>query len=92
MSRVSKLNNHFYFLFTQSQLTIASDKARGILGKCELDLAQFSYEDFQVHRIDISDCQYAGAWIEVGLKASVATRSSTRNQLNQSSRSNMTDV
>ena len=45
-----------------------------------------------MHRIDINECKYPGAWIEVGLKASAATRSSTRNQLNQSSRSNMTDV
>ena len=68
-------------------LTVASDKQRGILGKCELDLAEFDYEDFRIHRIDLNECQYEGAWVEVGLKASEAMRSSNRNNLNQSQRS-----
>lgn len=76
-----------------SQLTIASDRARGILGKCDLDLAKFSYDDFTIHKIDITECQYEGAWIEVGLKAAPAARSSTRNNaLGNSTRSAMTDV
>ena len=71
----------------QSQLTIASDKSRGLLGKCALDMAQFSYEDFNVIRLNIGECQYAGSWIEVGLKAVPANRSSTRNNLDSSYRS-----
>mmetsp|Transcript_35470 Transcript_35470/g.43404 ORF Transcript_35470/g.43404 Transcript_35470/m.43404 type:complete len:115 (+) Transcript_35470:34-378(+) len=39
-----------------STLTVASDKARGILGKCDLDLAKFNYDDFQMHRIEVREC------------------------------------
>jgi len=70
-----------------SQLTIASDRSRGILGKCDLDLALFDYDDFQMHRIEVRECAYEGAWVEVGLKGALATRSSTRNNLNESYRS-----
>lgn len=74
-----------------SQLTIASDKARGILGKADLDLAQFSYDDYNVIRCPIAECAYEGAWIEVALKATVASRSSNRNgNLNESYRSTTT--
>lgn len=78
----------------QSQLTIASDKSRGILGKCDLDMAKFSYDDFNVLRLNIGECQYEGSWIEVGLKAVPANRSSTRavgsNLLDSSYRSTTT--
>ena len=63
-----------------SQLTIASDKARGILGTCDLDMAKFSYDDYNVLRLDINECQYEGSWIEVALKAMPASRSSTSNR------------
>lgn len=77
----------------QSQLTVASDKARGILGKADLDLSQFSYDDFKVLKLDVRDCQYEGAWIEVGLKAVPANRASSRtNNLNESYRSNATTI
>jgi len=74
---------------------VASDKARGILGKADLDLAQFSYDDYKVQRIEIRECEYEGAWIEVGLKAVVASRSSSNRNgggLNDSSRSTATNV
>ena len=60
-----------------SVLTVASDKTRGILGKADLDLAQFSYDDYRILRLDINECQYEGAWVEVGLKAVPATKSSS---------------
>ena len=68
---------------------MASDKQRGILGKCDLDIAKFDYDDFRMHTIEIRECAYEGATIEIGLKASLAMRSSTRNQnaLNESMRS-----
>ena len=68
---------------------MASDKQRGILGKCDLDIAKFDYDDFRMHTIEIRECQYEGATIEIGLKASLAMRSSARNQnaLNESMRS-----
>ncbi len=75
----------------QSQLTVASDKARGILGKADLDLSKFEYDDFNVLRLDVRECSFEGAWIEVGLKAVPAARTSARNNtLNESYRSNMT--
>ena len=74
--------------FLQSQITVASDKARGILGKCDLDIAKFDYDDFRMHTIEIRECAYEGATIEIGLKATNAMRSSTRNNaLNESYRS-----
>ena len=78
----------------QSQLSIASDKVRGIIGKADLDLAQFEYDDFNVIRLEIKECQYEGAWIEVGLKGEFGVKTtSTRNKLNMSTRSvTTTDV
>ena len=61
-----------------SQLIIVSDKSRGILGKCDLDLTKFSYDDFNVLRLNLSECQYEGSWIEVGLKAVSFNRSINR--------------
>jgi hypothetical protein len=46
-------------------------------------------------RLDIRECQYEGAWIEVGLKAVVSSRSSNRangSNMNDSYRSNTTTV
>lgn len=42
-----------------------------------------------MQKIEIRECEYEGSWIEVGLKAEAANRSSTRNQstLNESYRS-----
>ena len=72
---------------------MASDKARGILGQAELDLSQFSYDDFKLLRLDIRECKWEGAWIEVGLKAVPANRGSSRTgNLNESYRSNATTV
>ena len=58
------MSNHFILacvyinisFVLQSQLTIASDKSRGILGKCDLDMAKFSYDDFNVLRLNIGEC------------------------------------
>lgn len=66
-------------LCVQSQITVASDKSRGILGKAQLDLAQFQYDDFKRQRLMLTDCQFEDAWVEVSLKASVSSRNSTRN-------------
>ena len=44
-----------------SQLTVASDKARGILGKAELDLSKFATDDFNVLTIPLTDCKYEDA-------------------------------
>ena len=74
---------------------MASDKARGILGKADLDMAQFGYTEYREHRLEIKDSQYEGAWIEVALKAT-ERRDSTRNaagsSLNESYRSSNTNV
>ena len=56
-------------------------------------MAQFSYDDFNVIRLNIGECQYEGSWIEVGLKAVPANRSSNRaagNMLDSSYRSSTT--
>ena len=54
-------------------------------------MAKFSYDDFNVLRINIGECQYEGSWIEVGLKAVPANRSSNRaNTLDSSYRSTTT--
>ena len=62
-----------------STLTVASDKSRGILGKAELNLAQFNYDDYRVIRLPIEDCIYEGAWIEIGLKATPSTKNGSSN-------------
>jgi len=42
-------------------------------------LAKFSYNEFKMQKIEIRECEYEGSWIEVGLKAEAANRSSNRN-------------
>ena len=61
-----------------SQLVIASDKNRGILGKADLDLSQFGTTDFQVHILELYDCAYEGAFVEVSLKGAEKRRASQR--------------
>ena len=39
-----------------SILTVASDKSRGILGKADLNLAQFNYDDYRIMRLPIQEC------------------------------------
>ena len=51
-----------------SKLTVASDKAHGILGTADLDLSQFNDGDYRMHQIPLENCQYENAFIEVGLK------------------------
>ena len=57
-------------------------------------MAKFSYDDFNVIRLNIGECQYEGSWIEIGLEAVPANRSSNRaaasNLLDSSYRSNTT--
>ena len=53
-------------------------------------MAKFEYNDFNVLRLDIRECQFEGAWIEVGLKAVPARVSNRNNTLNESYRSNTT--
>lgn len=65
---------------------MASDKSRGLLGKADLDLSQFAYDDYKVLRLNINECEYPDSWIEVGLKATLAAKS-TRNDLSFSARS-----
>lgn len=51
-----------------SRLTVASDKAHGLLGKVDLDLSRYGEEDFLVQQLPLEGCEYEGAFIEVGLK------------------------
>ena len=77
-----------------SLLTVASDKQRGILGKAQLDLAKFSYDEYRIIRLEIEECKYEGAWIEVGLKGVPAARSTSNRDnisLNSSYRSSATN-
>ena len=59
---------NFSILCLQSQLTVASDKARGILGKAELDLSLYGDNEFKIHKLPLTNCKYADAFVEVGLK------------------------
>ena len=53
-------------------------------------MAKFDYNDFNVLRLEIRECQFEGAWIEVGLKAVPARVSARNNTLNESYRSTNT--
>ena len=54
-----------------SKLFVASTKARGLLGKADLDLSQFGTTDYLKHKLPLNDCNYEGAFIEVHLKGSI---------------------
>ena len=58
---------------------VASDKAHGILGKCDLDLSQYGTSDYQVHTLPLNESSYENAFIEVRLKGAEKRRQSTRN-------------
>lgn len=60
-----------------SALSVVSDKARGMLGKAELDLSKFSQDAFWVHKLPLTECSYEGAFIEVGLKGGEAPKKAT---------------
>ena len=60
-----------------SHLTIVSDKARGILGKCELNLSLYGDGEFNILKIPVQDCSSEEAYVEVGLKGVPAKKTST---------------
>lgn len=62
-----------------SQLTVASDKAHGILGTCELDISKFGADDFEVHTLELKDAQFENSVVEVWLKGAEKRAKSTKN-------------
>ena len=55
-------------------MSVASDKARGILGKAELDLSLYGEDTFNIQKLPLKDCAYEDAYIEVGLKGVQAAK------------------
>ena len=51
-----------------------SDKARGTLGKADLDLALYGENEFKIIKLPLMNCKYEGAFIEVGLKGTINTK------------------
>ena len=63
---------------------VASDKAHGILGKANLNLAEYGVNEFQVHKLSLKDCEFEGATVEVHLKGSEKRKQSVKNNLESS--------
>lgn len=61
-----------------STLTVASDKAHGLLGKADLDLSLYGDDEFRIHKLPLVNCKYADAFIEVGLKGVPSSKNSSR--------------
>ena len=53
------------------------DKARGTLGKAELDLALYGDNEFKTIKLPLQNCKYEGAFIEVGLKGTINQKAKT---------------
>ena len=68
---------------------MASDKAHGILGKCDLDLSKFGDGEFNMMTLSLRNCQYEGAYVEVGVKGvpNPKAASPSANPLNRSTTS-----
>jgi len=60
-------------------LTVASDKAHGILGKADLDLSLYGDDEFRIHKLPLVNCKYEGDnYIQVGLKGVASNKNSNR--------------
>ena len=60
-------------------MTVASDKAHGILGKADLDLSLYGDDEFRIHKLPLTNCKYDGDnYIQVGLKGVASNKNSNR--------------
>ena len=60
-------------------MTVASDKAHGILGKADLDLSLYGDDEFRIHKLPLVNCKYDGDnYIQVGLKGVPSNKNSNR--------------
>ncbi len=65
-------NCNLHNVCLQSKLTIAGDKGKGVLGEADLNLSDYSENEFKIFKINLKNCADPEGYIEVGLRATVA--------------------
>ena len=60
-------------------MTVVGDKGKGVLGEAELNLSEYSENEFKILKLNLTKCMDSEAYIEVGLRASAAKERSGRN-------------
>ncbi len=61
----------------QSKLTISKDKGKSTLGEADLNLSDYTENDFKIMRLPLKKCADPDAFIEIGLKAVEAPAAKT---------------
>lgn len=51
---------------------MAGDKGKGILGEADLNLSEYSEDEFKIFKLPLKKCFDPDAYIEVGLRATPA--------------------
>lgn len=59
-------------LYLQSKLTIVKDKSKDILGEADLNLSDYAENEYKILRLSLRKCDDPNAYIEVGLRGTVA--------------------
>mmetsp|Transcript_117602 Transcript_117602/g.163787 ORF Transcript_117602/g.163787 Transcript_117602/m.163787 type:complete len:84 (+) Transcript_117602:216-467(+) len=60
-----------------SNLHVASDKSKGILGEAQLDLTSYGHNESKVMKLPLEKCDFEGAYIEIALKGTEAKSKTT---------------
>lgn len=68
-----------------SNLHVASDKQKGILGEAQLDLTNYGLNESKIMKLPLEKCEYEGAYIEISIKGTEAKSKSTPKTGNTSS-------
>jgi len=55
-----------------SKLTIGGEKGKGALGEADLNLSEYSEDEFKIFKLPLKKCADPDAYIEVGLKATAS--------------------
>ncbi len=55
-----------------SKLTVTADKGKGVIGEADLNLSEYTENEYKILKIPMKNCADPDAFIEVGLKGSQA--------------------
>ena len=67
-----------FLLISQSKLTIAADKGKGILGECDLNLSEYTENEFKIMKLPLKNCADPEGYIEIGLRGVSAKEKTPR--------------
>lgn len=62
----------YYLFIVQSKLTVGGEKGKGPYGEADLNLSEYSEDEFKIIKLMLKKCEDPNAYIEVGLRATPA--------------------